>query len=287
MDTHLKDRDIDRLVSGMMGRGEKLRARMHLEECGSCREKVNILSGILSEKKNGQVPGDHVKAAVLAEWHRMNPPAAAGHAKHGFTLRLAYGFAAVLIIAVSAYFALSRMPHSLHEEGLTAASINGAVRVNNRDAGTNLVVHKGDLVSTGPDSSIVLTADNYSLELEGSSELELTESGTDTGFVFNLDMGAVTSRSEGKLKYAFTCGGYRITPAGTEFRIQASGDKTAVAVVSGKVIVSGADLVIEVPEGMMWDSSDTGNVRPAGTANTGDETTSMKGQRSGTGVCPF
>lgn len=283
MDTHLNDKDIDRLVSGMMGRGEKLRARMHLEKCDSCREKVNILSGILSEKKTGPVPGDHVKTAVLAEWHRMNHAAAAGHAKPGHGLKLVYGLAAVLIIAVSAYFALVRIPHSIYDDGLSAASVTGDVHLNNNAAGISLVLHKGDLVSTGPGSSIILTAGNYTLELEGSSELRLAESGDETGFLFTLNRGAVTSRSEGKLKYAFACGGYRITPAGTEFRIEMSESSITVAVRSGSVVISGAELKIEVPAGMMWDSADTGNIRPAGTADTGDEKTDMKGQMSGTG----
>lgn len=273
MNTHLKDRDIDRLVSGMLGRKETLRAQSHLEECDSCRKKVSILSGILTEKKSDLVPGDFVKSAVIAEWQRINSASITRHTKPRIGLRLAYGFAAAVIVAISAYFALTRMPHSIYDDGLSAASMTGEVHINNTAAGINHKLHTGDVVSTGSDSSVTLTTESYSLSVESSTDLELAENNIDTGFLFILERGAVTSRSEGKLKYAFICGGYRVTPAGTVFRIEMPENKMVVAVFSGKVVVSGANLKIEVSAGMMWDSDDPDKLRSAETGNIKDAIT--------------
>lgn len=270
MNAHLKDKDIDRLVSGIMSRRENLRAEKHLEKCSSCRIKVIILSGIISEKKNESVPGDHVKAAVIAEWHRTNSGVIATHEKPVFALRLAYGFAAALFIAVSAYFVVTRIPNSIYQDGLLVTTITGDVKVNNTAADMNHMLQKGDQVSTGPDSSASLTTGNYRLELEGSTELKLAESGGDTGFVFNLNRGAATSRSEGKIKYSFICGGYIITPTGTEFRLEVSQGRLSVAVFTGGVIISGTNLKIEVPAGMKWDSDDPDKLRSAETGNSMD-----------------
>ncbi|HPS56641.1 MAG TPA: FecR domain-containing protein [Spirochaetota bacterium] len=273
MDAHLKDKDIDKLVSGIMGRREILRAEKHLEVCGSCRKKVNILSGIISEKKIDSVAGDHVKVAVIAEWHRTNSGVIAKHEKPVFSLRLAYGLAAAVLIAVSAYFIVTSIPNPTYKNGLSVTSITGEVKVNNTAADMEHMLRKGDLVSTGRDSSVSLTTGNYSLELEGSSELKLAASGGDTGFIFNLNSGAATSRSAGKIKYSFICGKYSITPTGTEFRLEMSQGRLSVAVFTGGVIISGTNLQIEVPAGMKWDSDDPVKFRSAETGNSMDAIT--------------
>ncbi len=283
MTAHLKDKDIDRLVSGMMNRKDTLRAQKHLEECDSCRIKAGVLSGILCEKKNNSIPGDHVQAAVIAEWHRMNSGITTKRVQPALSIKLVYGFAAAVIIAVSAYFALIRMPRSIYEDGLHAASLAGEVHFNNTAAGINYKLHKGDVVSTGTASSVTLTAGSYSLSIESSSGLELAESNSQAGFHFILNRGAVTSRSDGKVKYAFTCSGYHIAPAGTEFRIEMSGRNITVAVWNGRVVVSGADLKIEVPAGMTWNSADPGNIKPADNGNSKDNKTGPTGRSENSG----
>lgn len=283
MKAHLTDNDIDIYVSGMMNRREKLRTEKHLYECTSCRKKVSILSGVLSERKYNSVPGDHVKAAVLAEWHRMNTGVIARHNNPRFSLRLAYGFAAAVIIAVSAYFAVNRMSHNVYAEGLLVTSVAGEVQLNNRKTVIDLVMHNGDLLSTGTGSAASLAADKYKLEIESSSEIKLADSEGDSGYHFILNRGSVTSRSEGKLDYSFTCRAYRIAPAGTEFRIEMSESNITVAVWSGRVIVSGADLIIDVPAGMIWDSENPGKVRSADAGDTNDKTTDTASRTSASG----
>ncbi|NLV67057.1 MAG: zf-HC2 domain-containing protein [Spirochaetes bacterium] len=283
MNTHLKDKDIDRLVSGMMTRRESLRVQRHIDKCDSCRKNVNILSGILSTQINKSVPGENVKAAILAEWHRMNSNVVIKQARGAFTLRLVYGLAAVLFIVISAYLALIRVPLFNYNDGLTGTSISGEVYVNNTAADIDRTLHKGDVVATGTDSSVNFTAESYSLSIESSSELKLAESNNETGFLFILNRGAVTSRSEGKIKYAFTCGSYRIVPAGTEFRIEMSGRNIELSVLSGMIIVSGAGLKIEVPAGMKWDSADPGNIRSADAGNINNNQTDMNGRVQGSG----
>jgi hypothetical protein len=237
----------------------------------------------LSERKNNSVPGDHVKASVLAEWHRINSNVHARHNNPRFSLRLAYGFAAAVIIAASAYFAVNRMSHTLYTEGLLVTSVTGKVQLNDRKTVIDFVMHKGDLLSTGTGSAVSLAADNYKLAIESSSEIILADSGGNNGYHFILNRGIVTSRSEGKLDYSFTCGTYHITPTGTAFRIEMSEHNITVAVWSGRVIVSGTGLNIEVPAGMEWDSADPGNLRSSDAGETNDKTTDTANTTSASG----
>ena len=242
---------------------------------------MKLLSGMLEKQESGSVPGEHVRAAVLAEWHKMNTGTKVKSVKPALFTRFAYGFAAAIIV-LSVYFGITSVNKSTYRSGLSVASISGEAYINNTLAYKTGTLKQGGLISTGTDSSVILAADGYSLELGTSTELALEDSGGEKGFVFSMKKGVLTSRSEGRLRYSFICGDYRITPSGTEFRIEMSQGRLTVAVFSGSVLITGPGLKIEVPAGMMWDIADPGSIRSVYDGARYDKT-GINGNRSVSG----
>lgn len=271
MDTHLSNKDIDKLVSGLSTAKEAKRAELHIETCESCRRRIDILSGILSKKNFDSVPGDHVKAAVLAEWHRMNSRVPEPEGKSRPLLKFAYGLAAVFLIAVSTYVAVTRVPFFSSREKILVASSSGDVFINNDSAGQGDPFENNDTLLTAPAASASLSWGSYNLYIGDSSKLRLADSGDENGFVFQLERGFVRSRSEGKLRYSFICGQYRVIPSGTEFTLNFVQGKLDVAVFSGGVTVSGAELLIDVQAGMRWKSDDPDRIVPINFKDEGEE----------------
>ncbi len=275
MDAHFKDKDIDRLLSGIMSRKETRRAEIHMKGCDSCRQRINVLSGILQGRKIDSSPGDHVRSAVLAEWHRINSRLTVKHKKTSILHWFAYGFAAIVLFLLSAYLVGTRIQHPADDNILSLASVKGEVLINTLPAEPNYKIKKGDTLTTAPDSSASLITGNYTLLVESSSVISIKETGSESGFVFSLISGSVTSSSEGNLKYSFICGDYRITPTGTEFRIEMSRWRLKVIVIRGAVFISGPGLKVEVPVGKMWVSDDTETTRPDDDEKTGNEKNSL------------
>lgn len=256
MSNHLTDKEIDYLVSGLASERDASKARAHLSSCSQCRKVVDALSSAVAEHPVDSIPGEHVRAAVMAHWHRLHNENVRREAQGRPAMkRYIAGLAAAasVVIAVSLYIFSGIMKT---DEGFPLAikSVAGEVYLNDSATAAGIPFRKGSVIRTGSTGNASISSEGYTLYLGGSSYLDLSENSRSSGISFRLGGGAVISKSYGEISYSFECGRYRVAPAGTEFMVRFSGDNLDVAVLKGRVSVTGADLHVEIPSGQMWSS---------------------------------
>ncbi len=254
MGIHLKGNEIDNLVSGIADSAEMQHAEEHLRVCSRCREKVRILSGVVNKRESDAVPGTHVKAAVLAEWHRINSTESVSVKWFTLPLKAALAIAASFIIGLTVYIGIISNAPFNKERDFSLAGISGDVRINDTIAKSGDIIREGYNVVTTGNSFARIKSDNYQLNIEGSTEIRLASNNEATGFNFVLHRGSIVSRSFIKLQYSFTCGEYKVMPLGTEFRLDYSDGIVKAAVSSGEIMITGKGFDTRVLPGMSWSS---------------------------------
>jgi hypothetical protein len=262
MSTHLTDKEIDNYISGLASRKAVKHVAVHLDSCGQCRADVNKLMSVIAEQESSDIPGDHVRASVLAEWYRLHNEAVVKHEEKKTGIRRLAGsiaFAASIVIVISGYMIFSTIK-SRESYPLALNNTAGEVYLNDSRAVVTAMLKAGDVIKTGDDASVLLSFNGYSLFIGRSSILELLNNDKGGGLRFKLREGSVISKSSGTADYSFECGGYSVIPEGTEFMLHFSGDKLTAAVSQGSVAVTGFNLKIKIPAGMIWSSDNSGAV---------------------------
>lgn len=263
MNVHLTSEEIDNLVSGLASAKDVKKAQEHLLSCAQCSKAVETLSFIVAARPQDAVPGEHVKSAIMAEWHRLHNESAEREAKGKARVKgIMAGFAAAaasVVIALSAYMFLNR-PAVQENYPLSVASFKGEVYVNNSPSVEHVSVVAGSDVKTGTGSSAVLNSGTYNLYMGASSIVAVTGNSTGSGISFSLVRGTVISKSSGFMNYGFTCGDYTVQPAGTVFLLEFSGKKLDIAVAEGKISVTGPGVNLQIPAGNKWSSLKPGTL---------------------------
>ena len=262
MSTHLTDKEIDNYISGLASRKAVKNVSGHLGSCAQCRASVNTLMSVFTEQASSSVPGDHVRASVLAEWHRLHNEDVVKHEEKKAGIRRFAGsiaFAASIVIMISGYVMFSTIK-SRESYPLALNNTAGEVYLNDSRAVVAAMLKTGDMIKAGDDASVLLTLNGYSLFIGRSSTLELLNNSKEGGLRFKLLEGSVISKSSGTADYSFECGGYSVSPEGTEFMLHFSGGKLTTAVSQGSVGVTGFNSKIIIPAGMIWSSDNPGAV---------------------------
>ena len=258
---HLNNLSIDKLASGLASAAEMRRAEKHIRLCPDCRERVETLSAVLHKKNAAAEPGEHVRQAILAEWHRIDRAINSTEKKHLKPVwKLAAGFAVVIMITAAAYItALKNIPGPDMYSPLLSA-LSGEAWINGSPLTVNSSISSGCILKTAENSTASVTTDGYTLSVSGSSELAIKSTGKQSGLNFNIIHGTFVSRSDGNVKYAFACGRYMVTPAGTEFLLRYVNNRLEVWVLHGGIFIGGDELRIKVSSGMKWDSDNPGEL---------------------------
>jgi len=262
MSSHLTSKEIDYLASGLASVKEVKKAQEHLDSCARCRMIVDTLSRVVAAQVSDAVPGDHVRDAVLSEWHRLyNESVEKRIAIKPRIKRFMAGIAvaASVVIAVSAYLFFS-IPESGMSYPLSITSAAGEIYSGNSPVSAGTPIAAGSVIKTGEDSAATVSSDNYNLYIGRSSVLEVSGNSVKSGIRFRLGKGSVVSKSSGSLHYSFECGGFKITPAGTEFLLDFSGDKLDIAVTEGKILITGPGVHISIAAEYKWSSGIPGKI---------------------------
>jgi len=265
MSIHLTNKEIDNFVSGLASAKDANKIKEHLTSCTQCSMIVESLSSVLSEQPSDSVPGEHVRKAVLAEWHRLHNEIVENNTMFIKTkprinkIITGLAVAASIVIAVSSYIFLDVVKDNVNYP-LTITSASGEVYINDSLTAADNSLKTGDVLRTGIKSSAVISSGGYILYAGRSTSLNIAGNNKKDGIEIILNEGSVISKSSGSIHYSFVCGEYKVVPAGTEFMLQLYGDKLNVAVSQGKVVVTGVNLRIEIPAGMKWSSEIPGRV---------------------------
>lgn len=262
MSTHLTDKEIDNYISGLASRKAVKHVSGHLGSCVQCRADVNTLMSVVAEQESSDVPGDHVRASVLAEWHRLHNEDVVKHEEKKAGIRRFAGsiaFAASIVIVISGYMIFSTIK-SRESYPLALNNTAGDVYLNDLRAGVTGMLKAGDVIKTGDDASVLLSSNGYLLFIGRSSTLELLNNSKGGGLRFKLRDGSVISESSGSADYSFECGGYRVNPEGTKFMLHFSRGKLTAAVSQGSIAVTDSNSKIKIPAGMIWSSDNPGAV---------------------------
>ncbi len=265
MSTHLTNKEIDNYVSGLASAEDVKMTEEHLTSCRQCSMIVKSLSSLLREQKSDAVPGEHVRDAVFAEWHRLHNEIAESNIKsiksrpRIKTIMTGLAAAATVVIAVSSYVFLNLIKVD-PDYTLAITSVSGEVYINDLLTSANNTLKTGDVLRTGVKSSVVVASEGYILYAGRSASLIIAGNNKKDGIGFELNEGPVISKSSGSIRYSFVCGEYKVVPAGTEFMLKFSEGRLEVAVSQGKVIVTGVNLRIEISAGMKWSSGNQGRI---------------------------
>jgi bacterioferritin-associated ferredoxin len=255
MSAHLTDKEIDNFAAGTASAEDVKKVREHLAECGKCRKTADALASLVEKQPVDFVPGDHVREAVIAGWHRLHTGTVLSDSLIKPPLKRyprVLAFAASVVIAAASYLIYDKVKiNEINDFALS--SITGEVMVNDSAAAGNVQLRSSDVIKTGKDASASASADKYKLYIGRSSSLKVLINSS-REIRFRLNEGSVISKSNGNINYSFECGGYTVTPAGTEFLLTFSEDKLSAAVLNGKIIITGKNLSIEIASGMKWTS---------------------------------
>lgn len=273
MGKHLKDNEIDNLVSGITDTAGAKVAEEHLKGCKLCSEKIRILSEAVNGSEPVTSPRPYVKDAIITEWHKINSESTVSVKWYSIPLKTAVGFAAAVFVAVTVYLGINGITSIKPVREFSVAEISGVVLLNSKSAGTGDAIQEGDTVVTLDRASVNIKSENFDLMIKGPAEIKLGANKRG-GFNFTLYRGSVVSKSYSRLSYSFTCGDYSVTPSGTEFRIDYLDRNLRVIVLSGEVTVSGSGVNIRILSGMVW-SSDNKNI-----INYNLHSTELKGRRN-------
>jgi len=262
MKVHINYKTIEKLASGTASAGELKRAEKHMLTCSKCREQAHTLSLVLQGRKSSVIPGEHVKNAIINEWHRIDHSTnTAKQHPSFFPWRMATGLAAVVLIAAAFYFTVFRTIPGGDTGNLALSYSSGEVYLNYSPISGSSRFQPDDIIRTGTRSTAALSLEGYSLYASGSSEILISGTDKERGLGFKLISGSLVSRSEGGIKYSFTCGSYVIAPTGTEFILQYLDNRLKIWVLHGGVSVKSDIVRMAVSAGYMWDSSDPDRVR--------------------------
>jgi len=156
MKTHLTNREIDNFVSGLSSAEDEQRVREHIAICPECRALTSTLSAAVTGEPSAELPGDHVRENVIAEWYRMNEIEVMKkiRAKPRFNRFVAgLATAASAVIAVSAYFIIGTMTvHGAYP--LEVSGVSGSAYINSSMSVINQKLSSGDIIVTDEDSSL-------------------------------------------------------------------------------------------------------------------------------------
>lgn len=261
MKGHLDNKLINRIAAGFASTDEIRLAEEHMRLCSTCREQVKVLSTAIHANKQTAVPGEHVRHAVLEEWHRINRTINVTKKRSlTFAWQIASGIAAVVIITAGVYLGTMRNLPGLDSYSIAVSSVSGDVYINKSPAVVNNSVNQGDVLQTGLNSIVSTATEGYRLIVAPSSELAVTGTGKNSGLAFHFVHGTVVSISEGFTGYSFGCGRYTVTPTGTEFMMQYENEKLEISVLHGGVMVTGEGVRMEIPSGMKWNSGEPGRL---------------------------
>jgi len=264
MSIHLRDKEIDDFVSGLASEKEAEKIREHISSCPRCGKVVTALASVVAEEQPVSLPGEHVRKAVMAQWFMLhNQAAGKGAPQRSLFNRFNAGLAAAasVILIIGAYIFSGVIKP---DEGypLIISSASGDVQINDSQASHGTIINAGDILKTGTDGRVFLSAEKYNLHIGGSSSIAVASNTRRTGIRFILDEGSVISRSAGDMPYSFRCGKFDVTPSGTEFMLKYSVNRLHAAVTQGKVQVNTASKNIEIPSGSMWSSDNFNTLVP-------------------------
>jgi len=219
MSTHLTNKEIDNYISGFASAEDVKMTEEHLASCGQCSMIVKSLSSLLREQKSDSVPGEHVREAVFAEWHRLHNEIAESNIKsiksrpRIKTIMSGLAVAATVVIAVSSYLFLNLIKVD-PDYPLAITSVSGEVYINGLLTFADNKLKAGDVIQTGNQSSAVISSEGYNLYAGRSLSLVLSRNNKKDGVGFVLNEGSVISKSSGSIPYGFVCGEYKVVPAG-------------------------------------------------------------------------
>lgn len=257
MSIHLTDKEIVSLVSGLASPGDAGKAQLHLDSCPRCRKIVDALSSAVAAQPADSEPGEHVREAVLSHWHKVHNENVKKefHGRH-LMKRFIAGLAAAVatVVAAISVYIFSGIIKSGEGFPLAIKSVAGEVYLDDSVTTAGTPFRKGSAIRTGSTGRAIISTDGYTLYLGGSSYLELSGNSRSSGIRFSLRDGSVISKSHGDITCSFECGRYSIAPSGTEFLLKFFGGKFEVAVLQGKVSVTGGGLHVDIPSGRMWSS---------------------------------
>jgi hypothetical protein len=282
MSNHLTSKEIDNLVSGLSSDKDVKTAQEHLNSCPRCRMIIDTLSNVVVPHRTDAVPGEHVRDAVIAEWHRLHRESVKKEVTQKPWMKriiAGFAFAASAVIVISAYIFL-KGPEVERVYPLAIKSVTGEVYINGSIATAETGIAAGSLIKTGTGSSAVISSEDYNLYIGRSGIIEVSANSYKSGLRFKLIKGSVVSQSTGSLKYSFECAGYVIVPAGTQFLLNLADGNPEIAVSEGKVFVTGHGVHIEIVQGKKWSAGGSGEVEPL------DEKTNALIKSAATGLWP-
>lgn len=264
MNTHLKNKEIEKLVAGIASVKDGKKAGEHLAVCSQCKTIFDTLTSIVGAQPLSAIPGEHVKDNIIAGWHSINSMPEVKHRAEKSRLKKYIGGLAVavsVLVAVSSYMLITRVQFE-DKYNLTVTSVSGEMLVNGTESDIKPEILSGDIIRTGTHSSAQVSSDDYILYIGESTTLTIAADNFKTGIKFLLNQGYVVSKSSGRLLYSFKTGDYEITPAGTEFLLRYNDGVLTAAISQGRLMISGAGLTIEISAGEKWSSENPGEIEP-------------------------
>ncbi len=256
MNGHLTDKEIDNYVSGLASGSDSEKVRKHISSCPQCRDIVEALSSVVREERIDSRPGVHIRESVMLQWQRINNEVSGAKTpvKPGIRKSAAWlAAAASVVLAVSVYI-ITGVIKPAETYQLTLKPVAGEVYINDTPATADTGITAESAVKTGINGIALISADRYTLYIGKSSSVTVSENSVKSGIRFVLNQGELISKSSGGVKYSFRCGDSTVLPSGTEFMLRYQGGSLSVAVLQGKVSVTGPDTKMHIDAGQMWSS---------------------------------
>jgi hypothetical protein len=248
MKGHISNRSMAAYLAEAMDASTRERIGWHIAGCDRCRALHDNMASAISPRYRSLQPGSAVRARVMRTREELErgdgKPAPAG-LLHALNPRLlgaaALGLAAAIVVALAIFLS----PPAETGPALVAVSVDPGVTVDGRPALRGARVYEsGALVL--PDNTMARfdCGHGFSMTLIGPCVMtidRLSSRGPSGGAVMecSLEQGILVSASDGsgELSYSYNTPGARVEPAGTEFLLQASGERTLVVMNSGRVRV--------------------------------------------------
>jgi hypothetical protein len=251
MKGHISNRNMAAYLAEAMDASTRERICGHIAVCGRCRALHDKIASAISPRYGSLQPGSAVRDRVMRTREELErgdgKPAPAG-LLHAINPRLlgaaALGLAAAFAIALAVFLS----PPASTGLALVAVSADPGVTVDGRPALRGSRVYESSALVL-PDKAMARLAcgHGFSMTLIGPCAMtidRLSSRGPSGGAImeYTLEQGILVSASDGSgaVSYSYNTPGARVEPAGTEFLLQASGDRTLVVMKSGRVRVKQA-----------------------------------------------
>lgn len=251
---HLTDADIIDFLSGITDKKTEQEITFHLSSCETCRRDFEDFSKCLSPDENLEVPGTHIKNAILS----MAKEREITVRKTPFFLFPIISAAAVIVFSLAGYLVFMN-PFSVKEDSLEASlsTISGIVNLNGRISDKTNIISEMSSIDTASDASALITYRNgLQILIGSSSRVKLSPAGAEKKTSVELFSGSIIAKSSHFTGYDIISGEYIFAPSGTEFFVTTRGETVYAGVSQGSIIVSRrlTDEKVIIKTSFLWNS---------------------------------